>query len=237
MPIIDKYRLEGKDPGILAIAFPGVRLLRGPHFPPFVPGHRLIVISDLDPFPFYADREVIQIRRDAAIALDTNEGFLKFLAKSGVKATRGQVEELLEMDDDDFWHEAKLGRVMGYFPNLPPERVKRRRGAVYRLYDKLFEDFDAVYREFYTLVEVDKKSCSSILSSLLTMVLKSQDANRRGGKSEYYYQILKKNQKNVRKFKRLLLDVIRGGMGPPLPEKRLLSFLHACSQPEENDLL
>ena len=87
MPLIATYGLKGKDAGILAIAFPNVRVLRDPHFPPFIPDKRIIVVSDEDPFTKYPDKEIIQIRRDATIQLDTREGFLRFLASIKVKAT------------------------------------------------------------------------------------------------------------------------------------------------------
>src|SRR3954468_15343189 len=106
MAVISSYGIGGNDVGILAVAFPQVRVLRGPNFPPFIADKKLIVLSDEAPFTKYPDKDIIQITANAKIRLDTRHGFLKFLASSGVRATNEQVERLLEMPDGDFWSEA-----------------------------------------------------------------------------------------------------------------------------------
>ncbi len=221
MPVIATYGIAGNDAGILAIAFPGVRVLRGPHFPPFIPDQRLIVFSDDDQFLRYPNKEIIQIRNDADIQLDTKRGFLRFLGKLGLRATDEQVETLLVMDDDRFWYHAKIAKILGSFRHLSISEPAR--GALYRLYDALFEDFEKVYVEYHWLRH--HMSYEHVLSGLMTMVQKGRIAHRLRSITPHYRRLLVKNQKYDALFTRELLEYL----GTKKNEWCFLGFLAECS--------
>src|ERR1700730_1146583 len=193
MAVIATYSIAGNDAGILAVAFPQVRVLRGPHFPPFIADKKLIVFSDEDPFTKYPDKDIIQVTTSATTPLDTRHGFLKFLASTGVKASNEQVERLLEMPEGDFWNEAKLATLFKRFPTVSHTNAVQQKGALYRLYDALFEDFAPVYKEYNLLKS--SMTQDQILSGLMTMTQKAERVNRIGGISFKYRQMLRRNRR------------------------------------------
>lgn len=223
MAVIAKYGISGKDYGILAVAFPGVRQCRKP-FPLFVGETKVIVIADDPHLEVYPDKEVIQICRDAEVVLDTRMGFLKFLGSLGVRGTDNQVQELLLMDDRDFWEEAKIASLLKYFPRTTPSKDPHS-GKLYRLYDVLFTtDFETIYREYYKLHQT--QSHEKIISGLLTMNLKGREVNRRGDFRPYYRNILQKNRPCEPIFKAAALNYFESRMG----KMDFLSFLYQCSE-------
>ncbi len=234
MAVVATYGLMGKDAGILAIAFPGVRVLRGPGFPAFVFDQHLIVFSDLDPFTCYPEIEIIQITQNAAMHLDSREGFLRFLATQRVKATAYQIELLRTMNEEDFWPEAKMALLTEEFPTIPRAAPAEKRGALYRLFDVLFEDFDRAYVEYQLL----RRSASpfAIFSGLVTMHLKSSGLEPAYGVTPFYRKILHKNRAHTRTFKRAVLEHL-GSVGNPqsATDCAMLAFLLQCSDPEKWD--
>ena len=90
MPIIAQYSFRGEDLGLLAIAFPQVRVVRPPYYP-FLADGRIIVVDEQDPFQPYPEKQIIQIISTGNIQLDSKEGFLRFLASRGLDATEDQL--------------------------------------------------------------------------------------------------------------------------------------------------
>lgn len=229
MAVIAQYGLAGDDTGILAVVFPGVRVLRGPQFPEFVLEKRLIVVSDKKPFPYYLEKEIIQISTGADWQLDTRRGFLRYLAQSGVKATNSQVEALLEMEDEHFWPEAKCALLLGRFPNVPKKQIAGESGRVYQLYSVMFEEFSAAYVEYHRLRT--RMPWHAVFSALLTMALKARNVGRRGDLSPFYRKLLLKNRKFDGVFRQALerLMLNKRNRWRPEDEKHFLTFLLECA--------
>lgn len=231
MPIIETYGLRGKDPGILAFAFPQALILKGPPFPPFISADTIIAVCEVAPTRFYPSKKIIHVTRDCSVQLDTPRGFLKFLAKSGVRATSVQIELLLEMDPERFWCEAKTAFVLGYFPTVPRERAKQLRGAFYRLYDAMFNDFEMAFREFSLLKEA--WTPLQIFSGILGMGLKAKNVHERGDLNPYYRKLLVKNLPYWEAYRAAMLDAALSEKWSKYPEWVLLSFFYGCYEGAE----
>jgi hypothetical protein len=223
--IIAQYRFCGKDMGLLAIAFPRVRVLKGPLFYEFIPGKRVIVVSEDQNFAKYPDKQVIQIISSAPLALDSREGFLSFLAKQGVKASDHQVRVLLnETDDRQFWELAKIAAVLKGFPTIPLSARLENNSTVVKLLDKLFEDFAEVYQHYWQLRKA--RSTKSMLFCLMDMMTHARDPHRYSVRSRYR-TILRKNQRYLPLFDIGLLELVESGM--ELDDWKMLSLLAFCS--------
>jgi len=193
MAVIERFRFKGKDMGLLGILYPYVKVLKGPHFPPFMPWDRIIVVSEEKQFHRYRDKEVIQITSDATTVLDTRIGFLSVLPRRGVKATNYQLRLLLhDMSYEEFWYHAKLSLLVKGFPGVPRGGTCHCPSTVLDLFDSLFTDFSAVYRHYWELRKW--RSMEAILAVLLEMTAKSRDLNKHSVGS-YYRRILRKNRK------------------------------------------
>ena len=202
MAVIAQYRFVGKDLGLLALAFPGIRVIKGPPFYPFVPDKRIIVVSEEEHFSRYPDKEIIQIISTATIALDTKQGFLSVLAGQGVAATDHQLRLLLEdFTDEEFWYLAKLAVVLKGFPSIPEDGSREQGATVFDLFDNLFEDFDKVYRIYWSLLKV--RSREGILCSVIEMVNNAKNLNLRVF-HPYYMKLLRKNRRYFPLFAILL---------------------------------
>jgi hypothetical protein len=229
MPITARYALRGADTGILAIAFPQVRVMKAPHFPEFIADERLVVVSDDEPFTKYPKKEITQITRNADLQLDTRNGFLHFLPTIGVKADDEQIEALLSMEESEFWIEAKLATILKYFPNLADGKIQKQSASLYRLFNALFEDFGEVYRQWNGLART--MSHTQMLSGLMTMTQKAIDGSFTGV-SYGYRKVLEKNRPFCHKFNVLLLEYLRTRQD----EWCFLGFLAECSDHTRPDL-
>lgn len=227
MSVTAKYRFNGNDYGLLAVAFPQTRIV-GPPYYPFVTDQRIIVIDEQDPFERYPDKNIIQIISTASVALDSKEGFVRFLLKRGVRATADQWTQLLELEGGMFWDEAKYACVVGTFANIRKRCSPAEFSTVLDLFDALFEDFDAVYRHYEQLRPKPKPH--QLVSSLTTMMLKTRAPEKERGRR--YRQILEKNRKYEAHF---ILSVIEAfeSDGSSMTEKMtdidFLSFAADCS--------
>jgi hypothetical protein len=196
MSVIAKYRFKGKDLGLLAIAFPQVRVLKGPLFYEFIPDKRVIVVSEDDPFTRYPKKEVIQIISSAPIALDTRLGFLRALSSQGVKPpTQGQVRLLLDYTDDEFWECVKIATVLRAFPGdlIPKEGLGKDKFAMLDLFANLFFDFPKVWRAYWRLRRL--LSTKAIFCRVVDMMQKSRDRNYARTVKPYYRRLLEQNQR------------------------------------------
>ena len=228
MAVIDRFRFKGKDYGLLVVLFPKLPILQPPFYE-FVPSKRVIVISEDEPFTRYPKKEVIPI------ALDTREGFLRALAKRGVKATDHQIRLLLyDMSEEEFWYLAKIAVVLKYFPNVPTERSQKR-STVLNLFQSLFHDFGATFRHYHNLREF--RSPRDILVVLMEMNVKARDLHKHTVKP-YYRKVLLENRKYVPLFQMSLLMWLeatnpapRGHDSKPKSSEyaAMLSFLWRCS--------
>jgi hypothetical protein len=218
MSIIAQYSFRGLDLGLLGIAFPQTPVLHSP-FPSFVPAKRIVVISESDPFPWYREKEVIQIISTADIQLDTRDGFLRFLGQSGVRASHDQVKQLLDLVDEQFWPEAKAATVLKHFPNLPKVFVPNEHSTVLDIFEHLFENFDAVCRHYYRLSP--KPNNAQLVSWLITMMMKTEAPQKVDG-SWRYKKLLKKNLQYLQHFKRAVFQYIENEM----PLNSTMSNLH-----------
>lgn len=218
MPVIARYGFVGNDFGLLAIAFPLIRVLKPPFYP-FVCEPRVIVITDERDFRAYPDKEVIQITSRASIKLDTRDGFLAFLAQSDVKATASQLEALRGMNDLDFWNEVKLARVLGRFPTLTKEWISSG-SNIFKLFITLFDDFGATYRHYH----LSGRPYPVVVSSLMTMMIKARKVEAISV-SPQYKKVLRKNRIYVPLFSRALLEYFQS----PMREIDFLTFLAECS--------
>jgi hypothetical protein len=193
MAVIAQYRFVGKDTGLLALAFPQTRVVKGPMFPAFIPDRRIIVVSEDPHFSRYPDKELIQIISSASIAIDTKDGFLRILGKQGVQASSSRLRNLLKFySDEDFWHLAKLAVVLKGFPSVPEEPIDRPVGPMMKLFDALFEDFQMVYALFCELRR--NLSTDDILCAVMDMMQKAKRPDE-ARVSYYYRQILRKNHR------------------------------------------
>lgn len=207
MPVIDRFRFNGKDMGLLAVLYPRVKVIKDPHFYPFIPGKRIVVVSEDKPFLRCPEKEVIQITSDAIIVLDTREGFLRVLPRFGVKATNYQLRLLLEdMSDEEFWYHAKLSLLLKGFPTIPHDGKRQRHSTVFNVFENLFVDFDAVYRHYWNLRKT--RSADHIFKALLEMTIKLNDVQRYSV-SPYYRRVLVKNRKYLPLFLVALENFIR----------------------------
>lgn len=208
MSIVAQYTFRGRDLGLLGIAFPQTPIFKSP-FSPFVPNKRVIVISEDDPFHWYREKEVIQIISTAEIQLDCKDGFLRFLGQSGVRATHDQIKQLLDMEDEQFWPEAKTAAFLKYFPNIPKVFVPNEHSTVLDIFEYLFEDFEAVYRHYHRLKP--RITPGALVSVLMSMMLKTDDPDKVSG-SRRYRRVLRKNQRYLRHFQRAFLQCEDNGM-------------------------
>jgi len=207
-----------------------------PPFHPFVTDENVIVVTDDDPFTLYKDKQVIQVTSSAATTLDTRWGFLSVLPARGVKATQHQIRLLLgdSMEEDEFWAEVKCAVLLGYFPSLPREPPASGGGtSVIGLFDKLFEDFGAVYRHYSELRE--GRTARSIMTALLTMFEKASNS-RNPDISLYYRKILNKNRRFLPLFKAAFSQYYlphfhdkRSRNNPATEDWALLGCLASCS--------
>lgn len=203
MPVIDKLRFAGKDLGLLAVLYPGVRVFRSEeYYPPFVCDAQVIVVSEEEPLRCFPEKQVIQVTsRAAGNAVDSRIGFLEILAKRGVKATNHQVRYLAEeAEDENFWFLAKSALILKRIPDASSEGPGPINSAtVYRLFDKLLEDFDEAAKIYLQLQR--NMTPREIISALLTMVVKSMNP-RAYNVNGYYRSILEKNQKYLPVFRK-----------------------------------
>lgn len=225
MAITARYRFVGSDMGLLALAFPRRRVLKGPIFEPFIPNKEIIVVSEDPNFSRYPDKDIIQIISTAEIAVDTRVGFLRILGTQGVKAENDQVRTLLtHFSDEEFWIAAKLATVLKCFPTVPLEPIDRKQGPMMRLFDALFED--ALGTIWFTYWELRKSlSTDMILCAVMEMMCKAKRPDE--AKVSYYYrQILKKNHRCFPIFRSALNDFITQTQRDDLD---LLGFFACCS--------
>jgi hypothetical protein len=234
MAVIDRFRFKGKDHGLLVVLFPGVPILTT--FYEFVTNKRVIVISEDEPFTRYPKKEVIQITSRATLALDTREGFLRTLAKRGVRASDYQCWLLLhDMSEEEFWYIAKIAVVLKYFPNVPTEASHNKQSTVLDLFQSLFQDFGDVYRHYHSLRK--SRSARNILYVLMDMNVKARDLHKYAV-SPYYRKVLRENRKYVPLFRMSLHMWLRAFRHTPrgyLPEAKfnedaaMWSFLWRCT--------
>jgi hypothetical protein len=228
MPIIAQYRFGGKDLGLLAIAFPQVRVIRPPYYP-FLAADRIIVVDEQDPFQVYPDKDIIQIISTAEIQLDSKEGFLRYLASRGIAATEDQLQQLWNMDGPCFWQEAKYACAMNSLINIPEVYSPTEYSTVLDLFDCLFEDFDAVFRHYYRLLP--RPNNAQLVSSLITMMIKTETPERVNG-GWRYKKILQKNRKYRQHFKRALFQYIddEKPLNSKMTDFHFLSLAAECSE-------
>jgi len=219
MPIIAQYSFGGEDLGLLAIAFPQVRVVRPPYYP-FLADGRIIVVDEEDPFQPYPEKQIIQIISTADIQLDSKEGFLRFLASRGFDATEDQLQQLWAMEAEFFWNEAKYACVLNSFARIPEVYAPSEYSTVLDIFECLFEDFDAVYRHYYRLRP--RPTNFDLVSALLTMMLKTEAPEKVSG-SWRYRKILHKNRRYRRHFQRAVFQYIEENR---LPLNRTMTDLH-----------
>lgn len=219
--VIQTYSCREENRGLLAIAFPQIPVLRAP-FMPFVTQRRVIVFSEDPNFDKYPEKEVIQISRKSPRALDTKDGFLKFLATRGIRANKHQYGQLMELSSDFFWSEVKLATVLRKFPNIPSGRPNDRRSTVFDIFANLFVDFGETYKHY----RASKLPYKVVIASLITMMRKARLVDRLNVR-DGYRRLLKKNQQYQVIFGANLLDYIEeSDMG----EMDAVAFLAACSE-------
>ena len=237
MPVILQVCLQSRDRGILAIAFPQTRVLRGPPFPMFLAEHRVVVLSDEQPFRHYADREIIQVTHHAKLVLDSRRGFLKFLRECcGVKITPFQRETFLdeeETDDEQFWREAKLARVNRRIWGIPETSPTDSdpRPTIKDMFETLFEDYGETYRRY----RQSRVHHQVAMYSLMTMMERSRKPEGLQRTSRRYREMLVKN----RKYRRRYLVALKEYTDNPERENKhisednaFLTFLFDCSTDE-----
>jgi hypothetical protein len=233
MAVVAQFRFKGPDHGLLVILYPGVPILTV--FYEFVTNKRVIVISEDKPFTRYPKKEVIQITSRATIALDTRDGFLRTLAKRGVKATNHQIRLLrYDLSEEEFWYIAKIAVVLKYFPNLPTGG-SHEQSTVLDLFKSLFHDFGATYRHYCNLRE--SRSARDILYVLMAMNVKARDLHKYAV-NPYYRKVLRENRKYVPLFQMSLHMWLKAFNAAPrdycgeprfAEDTALVSFLWRCS--------
>jgi hypothetical protein len=229
MAIVERYSCDRKNLGLLAILYPGVPVFKPPEYPPYVPfvsQTRIIVVSDDKTFRHYPGKEVIQITSSGYNPIDTRNGFLRRLPSRGVRATENQIAALRsdEYSDDEFWRVAKLACVLKKFAGVPRDWKPNKHAKMYRLFDVLFEDFDAVYQIFHALRKTGK-SHTDIFCALLTMMTKARHLNARPVDNHYYSKLLRKNRRFTGAFRALVEDYLETDRD----EMDLLGLLARCS--------
>jgi hypothetical protein len=226
MPVIAQYRFRGRDLGLLAVAFPQVRLLTGPLFYEFIPDKKVIVVSEEKNFNRYPAKEVIQIISSAAIAVDTRSGFLQLLAKKGIKPSSHQQRLLLNYyTESEFWKRVKLAAVIGDFPDslVPKEGLGTDDFAMLRLFDKLFEDFPSVWRSYCFLRRM--LSHVEIFCAVVDMMDNVNKPDFVRSVKPFYRSILQKS----RQYRSLFLLGLDMYLETDRDELDLLGFFAFCS--------
>lgn len=222
--VTEKYRFVGRDYGLLVIAFPHVQWIRPTTLVDrlFIPAKRIIVFSEQDPLVGFSEKEVIQVISTAPIAIDTRDGFLRFMASKGVRPTRHQLKQLLGLDDSDFWRLVKTAWLLKAFSNLPaPDDGTMP--TMLDLFEVFFEDYGAVYR-LYEQMKVTW-GYRAIVLALITMMIKATDCRRRIA-HPYYRRILEKNARYLDLFRRSLIAYLES----PMNEIDFLSLAARCTQ-------
>jgi hypothetical protein len=228
MPVIAQYRFGGTDLGLLAIAFPQVRVIRPPYYP-FLPDSRIIVVDEQDPFQGYPDKEIIRIISTADIALDSKEGFLRYIGSCGMPATEDQLQQLLDMDGECFWQEAKCACLLNSLERIPEVYTPTEYSRYLDLFECLFEDFDGVFRHYYRLRP--RPNNAQLVSSLIASMIKAQTPHRVSG-SWRYRKILQKNRRYIPHFKRALFQYIEDEkpLNSEMTDLHFWSFAAECSE-------
>jgi hypothetical protein len=228
MPVIAQYRFGGSDLGLLAIAFPQVRVVRPPYYP-FLADGRIIVADEQDPFRPYPEKQIIQIISTAEIQLDSKEGFLRFLASRGLDATEDQLQQLWDMDGEWFWCQAKYACALNSLANIPKVYPPCEYSTVLDLFECLFENFGAVYRHYERLRP--RPNNAQLVSALMTMMVKTEAPEKVSG-SWRYRKILQKNRQYRRHFQRAVLQYIENELplNSTMTDLHFLAFASECSE-------
>lgn len=245
MAIIASYSFRGTDHRLLSVCFPGVYVAKD-LFPEFLTDKRVIVYQsdeDRDPYP---RKEVIRINPYADIQLDTREGFLRFLAKSGVRATNFQVDTLLDMPDNEFWREATLACSEKRFPNIPlNDHAGDQDSTFLDLYRSLFRSFDETFFHYNRLTRSYRPT--HILIRVARMMANARKVDRLTGLSAGYRAVLIQNLAHANLFACQLAEFL-DGMAPELTIREsseigrgsypdrwgVLELFHGCTSHQRN---
>jgi|ERR1043166_6477797 hypothetical protein len=228
MPVIAQYCFSGNDLGLLALAFPQVRVIRPPYYP-FLADDRIIIVDEQDPFQLYPDKDVIQIISTAQIELDSKEGFLRYLASRGLPATEHQLQQLWEMEGEMFWNEAKYACVLNSLGRIPAGYAPDEYSTIVDLFDCMFENFDAAFRHYYRLRP--RPNNGQLVSALITMMKKTEAPQKVNG-SVRYRRSLQKNRQYRRHFQRAICQYIDDDkpLNSRMSDLHFLSLLAECSE-------
>ena len=203
----------------------------------FLAEHRVVVLSDEQPFRHYADREIIQVTRRAKLVLDSRRGFLRFLRECcGVKITPFQCETLLDeesTDDEKFWREAKLARVNRRVWSIPEAGSAESdpRPTIKDIFETLFEEYGETYRR-YRQSEVHHQVA---MYSLMTMMERTRKPEGLQNTGRRYRDMLVKNRKYRRRYLVALkeyTDNLEREKAHISEDSAFLTFLFDCSTDE-----
>ncbi|MDQ2949568.1 MAG: hypothetical protein M3Y27_27130 [Acidobacteriota bacterium] len=194
--------------------------------------------EDHDPYP---NKEVILITPFADIVLDTREGFLRFLAKSGVRATNFQVDTLLDMRDEEFWRETRLACSHKCFPDLRQNEQPGDQDSTFMdLYQSLFRSFEETFVHYNRLTKSYQPT--QILASVARMMANARKLDRLTGLSAKYRALLSENLAHANLFACQLAQFL-DAMPPELTIREyseigsgtypdrwgVLEFFHGCT--------
>lgn len=185
------------------------------NLPPFLASDKVIFISSkrVPPRP---DIDLIQIGYSSPKKLDDRKIFLEFLEYSGRKMKDSVKQTLLLLDEDEFWEQAKLIWIIG----KSSYDLITEEGSVYKLFLIMFSDYEEAY-DIYRKTGLPYKV---VFSSLLTMMLKSQQTENLVC-SPGYKAALIKNSMFIQPYRKAVLNYIESIQS----EVDFMQFLFECS--------
>lgn len=208
---------EPENRGILAVLFPGLRVLKEP-FPMFLPQTSVILVTERD-VDFYNGKSIIQVTRRAERKMEHRPDLLSVLKERGVICTPSQEEALLAMDDDEFMKHSKVAAILGKF-HTPGIEVS---SSIFRLFARMFSSYDEGFKHYRLSGQPHKL----VFSALLTMMLKTQNLDA-PGLSPGYKKVLMENRPYYLTYKGAVATYLE----TPTEERDFLSFLAALSLPK-----
>ena len=180
-------------------------------------GDKRIIYDSVGSYRGRSDQDVVYIRPSGGWAVDTREGFLRYMSDyQGLVLSEGVRAYLNALADDEFWGVVKRWSYLGKVPRM--REVDGR--YMFDLYSEVFRSFPKAY----AIYRRSGQSHRLVFSSLLTMVLKSLPGAM-PLVSDGYKRLLLKNRRFVPRYRRKVLDYLDSDM----QELDFVSFMYELS--------
>jgi len=191
-----EYSLLETEFYIMALLYPGLPVC-GRVFPSFM-NQDLVYVGRLDVGKVDLNINVFHFSYSIGKSLMQERNMITFLKKTNrIRPRHEKVFSILK--GDEFWNSLKLYLVSPSSLSTGQE-VKK---SIFNLFQTLFTSFSMSYKIFYEM----KLNYKMVLSSLLTMMLKTENIQP-GIQSAGYIRVLTKNKIYMSKFKQGMMDYL-----------------------------